>query len=160
MRRRPHRRHHGFRQALESFFAIEGWPYAPTDVAEVLQTRYGGRTTDWVCLAEIREPGHQLVFHSLVPERGPADRFPEICEYITRANFGLAIGNFELDMHDGEIRYKTSIDVEGATITPAMVKQIVHANVIVTGLYLPGLLAVISGELSATEAIGLAEPPG
>ena len=98
--------------------------------------------------------------HSLVPERGPADRFPEICEYITRANFGLAIGNFELDMHDGEIRYKTSIDVEGATITPAMVKQIVHANVIVTGLYLPGLLAVIRGELSATEAIGLAEPPG
>jgi len=63
-------------------------------------------------------------------------------------------------MHDGEIRYKTSIDVEGATITPAMVKQIVHANVIVTGLYLPGLLAVIRGELSATEAIGLAEPPG
>ena len=25
-------------------------------------------------------------------------------EFLTRANYGLVFGNFEMDMHDGEIR--------------------------------------------------------
>jgi len=33
-------------------------------------------------------------------------------EFLTRANYGLNIGNFEMDFQDGEIRFKTAIDVE------------------------------------------------
>ena len=35
----------------------------------------------------------------------------QVCEYLTRANYGLTVGNFELDHRDGEIRYKVSINV-------------------------------------------------
>ncbi len=33
-----------------------------------------------------------------------------VAEYLTRANYGLKVGNFELDMNDGEIRYKVTVD--------------------------------------------------
>ncbi|MBT5851626.1 MAG: YbjN domain-containing protein [Acidimicrobiaceae bacterium] len=146
------------RQALEEFFAEQGWPFADTAVPDVLETRYGGRTTDWICLAEIREATYQLLFYSIVAERAPAERRTEVAEYTTRANFGLAVGNFELDMNDGEIRFKTSLDVEGAAITKHLVQQIVNANVVVTDLYLPGLLGVLRGQIDPVTAIGMVEP--
>ncbi|WP_049790798.1 hypothetical protein [Trichormus azollae] len=52
-----------------------------------------------------------------------------IAECITRANYGMIIGNFELDFNDGEIRYKTSIDAEGERLSFALIKQVVYANV-------------------------------
>lgn len=33
----------------------------------------------------------------------------DVNEYITRANYGLTNGNFEMDFNDGELRYKTNI---------------------------------------------------
>ena len=34
--------------------------------------------------------------------------YKQMMEYITRANYGLRIGNFEMDLRDGEIFYKTA----------------------------------------------------
>jgi len=42
-----------------------------------------------------------------------------VAEFINRANYGIIIGNFEMDFADGEIRYKTSIDVQGDKLTSA-----------------------------------------
>lgn len=76
-----------------------------------------------------------------------------MAEYLTRANYGLVLGNFEMDFRDGEVRYKTSIDVEGAEIVPGLIRNLVYANVITMDRYLPGLLSVIYGNLTPHEAI-------
>ena len=39
-------------------------------------------------------------------------------EYITRANYGLRNGNFEVDMNDGEIRYKCYVNFHGLDNLP------------------------------------------
>ena len=52
----------------------------------------------------------------------------EIAQFLTPANYGTLIGNFELDFKDGEIRYKTSIDVEGDRLTPALIKRLVYST--------------------------------
>jgi len=44
-------------------------------------------------------------------------------KFLTRANYGMMIGNFEMDFTDGEIRYKTSIDVEGDKLSSALIKR-------------------------------------
>jgi hypothetical protein len=49
-----------------------------------------------------------------------------VAEFLTRANSGMVIGNFELDFADGEIRYKTSIDVEGDKLSYAIIKRLVY----------------------------------
>ncbi|MBP0018071.1 MAG: hypothetical protein J7647_10995 [Cyanobacteria bacterium SBLK] len=67
------------------------------------------------------------------------------------------LGNFELDFEDGEIRYKTSIDVESDRLTPALIKQIVYPNVMMMDEYLPGILAVINGDKTPREAIAQIE---
>ncbi len=74
-----------------------------------------------------------------------------IPECITRANYGIIIGNFELDFNDGEIRQKTSIHAEGDRLSFALIKQIVYAKVTMMDQYLPGIMAVIESDVSPVD---------
>jgi len=80
-----------------------------------------------------------------------------MAEFLTRANYGLVVGNFELDFTDGEIRYKTSIDVEGDCLSKALVRAIVYTNIIMMDKYMPGIMALLYANVSPVQAIARAE---
>ena len=82
-----------------------------------------------------------------------------MAEFLTRANYGLIIGNFEMDLTDGEVRYKTGIDVEGDRLSAALVKNLVYANVLTMDQYLPGIMRLIYADVSPAEAIVQVEGP-
>lgn len=65
----------------------------------------------------------------------------------------MMIGNFEMDFTDGEIRYKTSIDVEGDKLSSALIKRLVYANVMMMDEYLPGIVSVTEGDMEPKDAI-------
>ena len=78
-------------------------------------------------------------------------------EFICRANYGLVNGNFELDVRNGEIRYKIFI--------PCPAEEI-HEETLVTGIacchamfdrYARGILGVILNGMDAEDAIALCE---
>ena len=77
-----------------------------------------------------------------------------ITEFICRANYGLRNGNFEVDMRDGEIRYKVFVDCDGGQIPT---RDIIRGSIIIPAMmferYSPGILAVIFAGKSAAEAI-------
>ncbi len=81
----------------------------------------------------------------------------QLGEFIAKANYGMMIGNFELDFTDGEIRYKTSIDVEGDRLSFALLKRLVYANVTMMDQYLPGIKLVLERGMSPEEAIAQIE---
>jgi hypothetical protein len=87
------------------------------------------------------------------PIAAPKDKRSAISEFLTRANYGMTIGNFELDFNDGEIRYKTSIDVEGDCLSHALIKRLVYTNVAMMDEYLPGIKAIIETDITPEEAI-------
>ena len=74
-------------------------------------------------------------------------------EFVTRANRGMRIGNFELDFEDGEIRYKTSIDIEGGELTNTMIHNLLQANLSTMDRYFPGIMELIYSEKSPKELI-------
>ncbi len=104
--------------------------------------------------------------YSICPLRIPVDRRSAMAEFLIRANYGLVIGNFEMDYDDGEVRYKTSLDVEemedlagpmdtaeDAGPTFVLLRHIVYANVAAMDRYLPGILAVLAGSQTPAEAV-------
>jgi hypothetical protein len=143
--------------AMLRFFEDDQWPYIPAEGDLVLKLPFDGRNGRWVCFAQAREEHEQFVFYSVYPVRVPEGRRPAVAEYLTRANYGLILGNFELDYGDGEVRYKTSLDVEGAELVPALIRQCVYANVLMMDQYLPGLVAILSEGLSPVEALAQVE---
>lgn len=140
-------------ETVVGFFEEDEWPVSPIEGKPILRTGFQGESGQWTCYAQVREDAEQFIFYSLCPVNAPEDMRPWVAEYLTRANYGLFLGNFELDFEDGEVRFKTSIDVEGDELTAALVRQVVYSNVIMMDRYLPGLLKVIYGGLSPSEAI-------
>lgn len=75
---------------------------------------------------------------------------PKVMEYITRANYGLRLGNFELDLEDGEIRYKVYTNTKGMTELP---QEIVEDAIIV-----PAMMFDRYGDGLATLMMGFSDP--
>ena len=78
-------------------------------------------------------------------------------EYLTRANYGLHNGNFEMDFRDGEIRYKVfcrsgDVALNERQITDSFILPIVEFDT-----YGNDLLAVLFGMKEPDEAIKDAE---
>src|SRR4030081_1049823 len=96
------------------FFTQDEWPYTQLEGRPMLRMNFRGNNGRWLCIAQAREEQEEFVFYSVCDVNVPEDKRAAMAEYLTRANYGLYIGNFEMDYSDGEIRYKTSIDIEGA----------------------------------------------
>lgn len=76
-----------------------------------------------------------------------------MAEFVCRANYGLVNGNFELDMRDGEIRFKCFVDCEGITPTSEMVRNSIHCPAAMFKRYGAGIVDIIFGKSSAQEAV-------
>ncbi|MEO8608701.1 MAG: YbjN domain-containing protein [Chloroflexota bacterium] len=138
---------------LVRFFEDDGWPFEQISDLPALRTSFSGENGKWTCYAHAREEVHQFVFYSLLPVNTPSEKLDAMAEFMTRANYGMIVGNFELNYEDGEVRYKTSIDIGDGDLSLLLVKQLVYPNVATMDLYLPGLMAVIYSNTSATDAI-------
>jgi len=144
-------------EAIVNFFKKEDWQFQQTETELTLRLAFQGKNGKWNCYARAREEQEQFIFYSICPVNAPEEKRISVAEFLTRANSGMMIGNFELDFNDGEISYKTSIDVEGDRLNAALIKRLVYANVMMMDEYLPGILSVIYGNVSPTDAIAQIE---
>jgi hypothetical protein len=72
----------------------------------------------------------------------------------------LIIGNFELDLDDGEVRYKVAVDLEGVSDIAPLVETHLAACVTTFDQYRPALDAVREGTTTVSEALqGVETPP-
>ena len=143
--------------AVTTFFASEDWPIVEAEPG-VLETAFEGTDTAWPVRIHVFEDDVRAVFVSAFPAIVPDDQRAAVAEFCNRANFGLAIGNFELDHDGGEVRFRTSIDAEGTEPTAALVKNAVVANVLTMDRYVAGLLAVLNGTAPADAVEDCEEP--
>jgi hypothetical protein len=96
-----------------------------------------------------------------MPVNATPEKMRDVAEFITRANRGMRIGNFELDFDDGEVRYKTSLDVEGGELTNKMIDNLLRANLTTIDRYFAGMMELIYGEKTPSDIIKKIEtPPG
>ncbi|MDJ0679265.1 MAG: YbjN domain-containing protein [Xenococcaceae cyanobacterium MO_167.B52] len=142
---------------LIEVFNADDLPFTRVEDDTALSLAFKGENGQWMCYARAKEVKEQFIFYSICPVNAPDERRRDMTEFLARANYGLPIGNFELDFRDGEIRYKTSIDVEGAELTPALVRSLVYTNVMTMDTYLPGIMAIIYGNISPEDAIAQIE---
>ncbi len=140
-------------ETVERFLKSDDWPVSPVEGRTVIKTGFEGKNGQFTCYAQERNEQEQFVFYSIFPVRTPDDKMSEVAEFITRANYGMIIGNFELDYGDGEIRYKTSVDVEDMEISEPLVRHLVYANVLTMDKYFPGLMRVLYAGINPVSAI-------
>lgn len=141
------------RDIVIEFFQQEDWTYTVTKNPSILRVACEGKSGKWFCYAKIDEIEQRFAFYSVSPHQASPEKLLNVAEYTSRANYGMTIGNFELDFADGEIRYKTSIDFQDNQPNFGAIAQLVYTNISMMERYLPGILAVIEEDIEPNEAI-------
>jgi len=138
--------------AVLGFFAADGWELTPAGDGHTWGAAVAGEQAAWTTMIQVYEGPGVFAFYSLVPVEVPEDRLAAIAEFVCRANVGMVTGNFEVDLGEGTIRFKTAIDVSALPdgiradgLLPAIVRELAYTNVTTTDRYLPGLVAVAGG---------------
>lgn len=143
--------------AMTTFFKQDGWPIHRIGQDLAYSMAVEGDHGKWTAIAQAWEDDNIFLFYSACPVEAPAGRQPLVAELLTRINFTLVVGNFEMDFTDGHIRYRTSIDITGHQLGALLIHQLVYRNVLTMDKYLPAIQAVIQGERSPVQALAKIE---
>jgi Putative bacterial sensory transduction regulator len=130
---------------LKLQFDENEWPYAEVLGLPVLVSDLAGPLGVWRFYAQVVDTQNVVLLFSVCPLHVPKERRSEASLFLTRANHGLVAGNFELDFEDGEIRYKTVLQIQENGIDRTTLKHAVRLNGLAMETYLPGIGAVITG---------------
>lgn len=142
-------------EAMRRFFEEEDWKFVEVPNQSALKLGCTGENGEWTCYAQVKENPGRFLFYSVVSVKAMEARRQVMAEFITRANYGMVLGNFEMDFSDGEIRYKTSAYLEEFAPTRDFFHTLVYTNLLMTDKYLPAIMSVIYAGMTAEQAVGL-----
>lgn len=102
---------------LRRFLNRAGWTYVAEEGSK-LRGLTGGKGVQWHWFARCSHDSRYLTFYAYSPVFVKPDKRAAVAEYLTRANWGLYFGTFEMDWSDGQVCFRTSAPLApaGATV--------------------------------------------
>ncbi|CAN5916090.1 hypothetical protein BH11GEM2_BH11GEM2_15510 [soil metagenome] len=104
-------------------------------------------------IAQILLDAERFVFHFIFTGYVPVNRRLAVAELITRANWGLIEGNFEMSFDTGALKYKVGIDFTGAELTAELVRNAVLSGMNNVEPFAEALQSVIDGTAEPKDAM-------
>ena len=132
-----------------------GFEQLPED--KMVRFNFAGDAGTWFVLGQIFDEAERLAFLSILPSVVPTERRAAVGEFVNRVNFGLVVGNFELDMDEGEVRFRTAMDLDDVDLSVEMVRNLLYANVYMTNAHLVAMNKMVHGDMSPVEALAFVQ---
>lgn len=119
-----------------------GWRYDVKREGSLIKAGVQGRSGSYQVIFDVKQDRDTFIVYVMSRLDFPATNRDNIALYLTRCNYGLTIGNFELDMSDGEVRYKTSVTVKGGMLSEEMIKEMVQISIVMMDKFFEGIVKV------------------
>jgi hypothetical protein len=143
--------------AMVQFFKDDDWASVQIEGEPIQQLGFSGKNGNWTCYAHALDDAQRFIFLSIMESHVPEGKRQAVAEFLTRVNYNAFLGNLEMDFSDGEVRYKTSIDVDDGELTQGMIKTMVYVNVMSMDRYLPGIMSIIYAGTAPVDALAHVE---
>ncbi len=146
-------------QAVADHFAEAGVRYLRPDDGPTFFAPFELHSGNATLLAVCEEDAQRLMIRVMLPFNAPAARRLAVAEFITRVNYKLILGCFEMDFSDGELSFRATIDVENDRLTPALVHNLVGCSLATTDRFYTALAAVALGGIAPADALAMQDKP-
>ena len=143
--------------AIVSYFERDGWKFRRLAGHDALEMGVAGEAASYRLVAVVDGERNVVRFLTFLEGKVPETRRREIMEYLTRAPYGLLRGHLELDVADGEVRFKCATDIEHHGLSYEQYQSMLYVSVAMMDRYFPGLQEVVQGTSDAAAAIAEAE---
>mmetsp|Transcript_3029 Transcript_3029/g.4070 ORF Transcript_3029/g.4070 Transcript_3029/m.4070 type:complete len:183 (-) Transcript_3029:348-896(-) len=133
---------------------------AREDGSIVLSMNLTGNNSSFRTFIDLKIPQDRMIVFVESPVKVPEGDKRTVCaELLMRINYTLALGNFEIDFRDGEVRYRMAVDVEGSALSLPMIETNIMVSAATMDRYFPAVMAVVYGNKSPLEAFEEARNP-
>lgn len=140
--------------SVRNFLDMDEWKYEYDPGMQIIRTGINLKCKLQSCRLIIRFSEDGYTVYATIAMNADESCRANVAEFITRANYGLKNGNFEMDFNDGEIRYKIYTRYEGLDDLP---KEIIENSISVPALmfqrYGDGLATILFGFSTPAEVI-------
>lgn len=127
------------------------WTYTTID-EKLLKSNYSGDNGRYEQYFLTNENGQVLTLMVTSSMRISKNKRTEVVKFLNRCNWGLTLGCFELDVKDGEVRFRRSVDVEGGKLAPKMVQTMLALSLRQYDKAYPYIMKICYGDMNADEA--------
>ena len=137
---------------VKSFLDADGWHYKFSEDSHIFDftLTLNGKLQQVHYNLLIRKFDYSV--YAICP-MSAKDCLPQMAEFISRANYGLANGNFELDFRDGEIRYKCFVNCHDTVPGTQAIKDSIYIPASMFNKYSDGILSVLFNMKTPTQAV-------
>jgi hypothetical protein len=116
-----------------------------------------GEVASYRILAQVDAEAELFQVLGYSPVRIPEGCRSSIAEVVSRANYGLRVGKFEMDFDDGELRFQISQILTDGGLGEAVIDRMIGSTLAMLDMYLPSVLSVLYGNELPKDAIRCAE---
>ena len=138
--------------AVKAYYDSQGWHYSYKPERDMIEMLIGLRdVSNCRVITKVRDD--RFVTYCICPLRVREEKRAAVGEYLHRANYGLDIGNFEMDYDDGEIRYKANILCGDQIPKMEIIERLVDVGMDMFNHFGSGILEVTYGGKNPKEVI-------
>ena len=119
-------------ELVKSVFEEQNWQYELTD-SNYFSTSIAYQTYQWSLVVNVDLEKDFCLVYSIFPEDITSEKRTLVAQKVAYFNYDLYLGNWEIDLEDGELRLRTSIDSAGTKIDRRLIKQLILANIQIMG---------------------------
>lgn len=140
---------------IKDFFKSQEWQFTQVEGKNVLLFGIGGKNGNFQCIADLIEEENRFVFFSVCGANTPSNKRREMLDLLNNLNYKLFFGNFEMDLEDGEIRFRTSISFNHIELNLKFIEELIMSNIITMDISLPSIVGLMYGEITVEKALEL-----
>lgn len=140
---------------IKDFLKSQEWQFTQVEGKNILLFGISGNNGSFQCIANLIEEENKLIFFSVCGANTPLGKRKEMLELLNILNYELFLGNFIMDIQDGEIRFRTNISFNHVELNQNLIEELIISNISTMDRYLPSILGLMYGEISVEKALEL-----
>jgi hypothetical protein len=143
---------------VKEFLDGRNYTYSASEENQRIGLSMCGRHADYRFVLRITNEGEFFQITANYPLRIRDVKFrPSVAELLTRANYAMLLGKFEMDMEDGELRFHLSQVIEEGRLEVSTVEKLFLTCLHTLDRYFPALMQHIHAGYTPGDAIFHAE---
>ena len=131
--------------------------YLANSDASSIFAEFRGEVGTYRIIAAVEADVELFQVFGYAPIRVPEGARPSIAETLSRANYGLKVGKFEMDWNDGELRFQAAHILTDGDLNDDVIGRLMGTTMAMLDMYLPAIMSVIYGNELPQDAIRCVE---
>jgi len=140
-------------ESVVKFLIAEDINFSQLGDKTIYRVSLEGKRGTFCTYIDVDEDNEHIECITRCPLRATEDTKADVLRLFAHVNLRLAVGHFDIDLADGDIRFRTSIFAGSSELDPDLIKHLVFMSMTAMDMFIPVIASVICSKIGAEDAL-------